>query len=402
MFLSDVHREVIAQREALGRFIHRLDPDDVPASQAPALWCELDRMARQVAAAKALLARRVEDSLVWKREGFRSAAEYLAAHGGTSLGAARVELETSKALPTLPTTRSALLEGRLSSQQGALIAEAAKVNPSSERTLLAAATKHSFRELRHRAQRAKAGGDLDPEQTQRRIHGQRRLVEFVDGEGAWNLHMRGTVLDGASVHAALAPIIEEVFAANRRAGTREPAEAYAFDALVRLTDPALAPVGSSGGARRYLGLVRCDLGALQRGRVAPDELCEVTGLGPVSVPQAIELLGEATWKLVLTRGVDVAHVTTLSRRASAAMVAALAWRTPICSVEGCGRTIVQIDHRVPFAKSRHTTLRELDPLCLPHHDLKTYEGWELSPGEGIRPFLPPSGREPPDARNGSP
>ena len=44
-------------------------------------------MARQVAAAKALLARRVEDSLVWKREGFRSAAEYLAAHGGTSLGA---------------------------------------------------------------------------------------------------------------------------------------------------------------------------------------------------------------------------------------------------------------------------------------------------------------------------
>lgn len=395
MFFSEIHREVFTHREALGRIVHRLDPDDVPASQAPALWCELDQIARQVGAAKALLARRVDDSLVWKREGFRSAAEYLAAHGGTSLGAARAELDTSRALPTLPTTRDALVEGTVSAQQGALIADASRLNPEAERSLVDAATKHSFRELRDKAHRAKAAGDRDPEATQRRIHRQRRLVEFVDAEGAWNLQLRGTVAAGASVHAALAPIIEGVFAANRRAGAREPAEAYAFDALVRLAERT-EPASSSGGSRRYLGLIRCDLAALRRGRVADGELCEVTGLGPVSVPQAVELLGEAAWKLVVTRGVDVAHVTTLSRRASAAMVAALAWRSPVCSVEGCGRTIVQIDHQVPFAESRHTTLRELDPLCKPHHDLKTYEGWELAAGRGIRPFRAPGGRGPPD------
>ena len=35
MFLSEIHQEVIAQREALGRLVRGLDPDDLPASQAP-------------------------------------------------------------------------------------------------------------------------------------------------------------------------------------------------------------------------------------------------------------------------------------------------------------------------------------------------------------------------------
>ena len=395
MFLSEIHQEVTAQGQALRRLVHRLDPDEVPASQAPALWCQLDQMARQVAAAKALVARRVEDSLVWKREGFASAAEYLAAHGGTSLGVARQELHTSTALPGLPHIRSALLEGSVSAQQGALIAEAAKVNPAAERSLVDAATRDSFKELRERALRAKAAADEDPEATQRRIHQARCLREFVDGEGAWNLHVRGTVADGASVHAVLAPIIDEVFATNRREGHREPAEAYAFDALVELATRVTA--GGERPSRRNLALIRCDLSALQRGRAEGDELCEVTGLGPISVRQAVELLGEAASKLVITRGVDVAQVTTLSRRATAAMVAALAWRAPICTVEGCARTITEIDHRVPFAESRRTTLSELDPLCTVHHDLKTYEGWELVEGTGVRAFRPPGGREPPDS-----
>jgi hypothetical protein len=399
MFCSEIHQEMASQREALGLLVRRLDPDSVPASQAPGLWGELDRMARQVAAAKALLARRVEDSLVWKREGFRSAAEYLAARGGTSLGAARSELETSKALPSLPATRTALLEGTVSIQQGALIADAAIANPAAEQHLVTAAGRHSFGELRDHARRAKAAGDPDPEATQRRIHRHRRLREFVDGEGAWHLQVRGTVADGARVHAALAPVIDEVFEEHRRSEVHEPGEAYAFDALVRLAE-RIGSAGACGRTGRYLGLIRCDLSALQRGRAAGDELCEVTGLGPVSVSQAIEILGDATWKLVLTKGEDVAHVTTLSRQASAAMVAALAWRSPVCSVEGCGRTLTQIDHRLPFAATRHTTLSELDPLCKPHHDLKTYEGWELAPGTGIRPFRPPGGREPPDPSRG--
>ena len=72
------------------------------------------------------------------------------------------------------------------------------------------------------------------------------MAESVDGEGAWNLHVRGTVADGARVHAALAPLIDEVFTEHRQAGAHEPAEAYAFDALLRLAERA----GSSGSPSR--------------------------------------------------------------------------------------------------------------------------------------------------------
>jgi hypothetical protein len=387
MILVGMDREVAAVRERFGQLAADLDPDDLPASYAPALWRELDRLERLVAAAKVVVARRVDDSLAWQREGFASAAEYLAAHAGTSVGAARKQLDTSKALPELPTTQRALLDGALSPDQSALIADAARVNPAAERSLVDAAGRDSFRELKDRSLRAKAAGDPDPGATQRRIHRQRSLREFVDSEGAWNLVARGTTADGARIHAALAPLIEEVFTEGRTAGTRDTAEARAFDALVRLGDQASTPGPRSG--RRHRALIRCDLEALQRGAVEGDEVCEVAGVGPVPVRQAVDLLGEASWKLLITRGVDVLNVTTLSRKATAAMLAALAWRSPTCTVEGCGRSITEIDHRVPYAESRHTTLSELDPLCNPHHDLKTHEGWELVTGTGVRPFVAP-------------
>lgn len=383
-------REVADLRERFADLATRLDPDDLPASYAPALWCQLDQLARQVAAARVLVARRVDDSQVWRREGYASAAEYLAAHGGTSLGTARRELDTSRALPDLPATKDALLEGALSPDQGALIAEAAKVNPQAEQTLVDAAGRDSFKELKDRSLRAKAAGDPDPASTQRRIHRNRSLREFIDSEGAWNLHARGTAADGAKVRAALAPVIEEIFEERRSADVREPSEARAFDAFVRVAERATA---GGGGTRRRSprreGLIRCDLDALRRGAVQGDELCEVAGVGPVPIDQAIALLGEATCRLLVTKGVDVLNVTTLSRKATAAMLAALAWRGSSCSAEGCGRTITQIDHRVPFAETRHTTLSELDDLCGHHHELKTYAGWELIEGTGTRPFVPP-------------
>lgn len=48
-----------------------------------------------------------------------------------------------------------------------------------------------------------------------------------------------------------------------------------------------------------------------RGSVHDGELCEITGLGPIPVAHAV-LLTDATWKLVITCGVDVAQVTTFA------------------------------------------------------------------------------------------
>jgi hypothetical protein len=157
----------------------------------------------------------------------------------------------------------------------------------------------------------------------------------------------------------------------------------------------------------YLALLRLDLEALVRGAVEGEELCEITGLGPVPVRTARQLLGDAVLKLVLTRGADVANVTHLGRGPSAAQRVALLWSSPTCTAEGCGRTRVEVDHRIPWTETHRTRLDELDPLCHHHHDLKTYDGWALVEGKGKRPMVPPDdprhpasrpppGRPPPD------
>jgi len=137
-------------------------------------------------------------------------------------------------------------------------------------------------------------------------------------------------------------------------------------------------------------LIRLDLSALVRGHVEDGELCEITGLGPIPVGVARDLLGESVLKLVLTKGVGVANVTHLGRGPTAAQRVALLWQAPSCSNQACGHSFVQIDHRLPWASTRHTVLGELDPLCPHCHWLKTYLGWSLVDGIGPRAFVPPN------------
>jgi hypothetical protein len=140
---------------------------------------------------------------------------------------------------------------------------------------------------------------------------------------------------------------------------------------------------------RYLALLRIDLAALVRGGVHDGELCEITGLGPIPVTAARALLGDAVLKLVITKGTDVAHVTSLGRGPTAAQRIALLWTSPTCTVEGCVETFTQHDHRIDWAHTHHTRLDELDKLCTWHHDLKTLQGWALVAGTRKRPMVPP-------------
>ena len=71
------------------------------------------------------------------------------------------------------------------------MADAAKANPSAERDLLMKAKTSNQRELREEAQRVKAAADRDAEATHARIHRERRLSTFTDGEGALNLRGSG-------------------------------------------------------------------------------------------------------------------------------------------------------------------------------------------------------------------
>jgi len=457
---------VVRVRGQLSELVTALDPDVVTGVGARELWAEFDRVERLAAAAKTLLARRVAATHSGERTATRSAAEDLARRGGTSTGAAREALDTSQRVAGLPGVEDALRRGELSAEQAALVAAAAAADPAAQRRLVELAGRVSLKELRDECARVRAAADPDPDATHRRIHEQRRLRRWTDAEGAWCLSARGTAQQGAAFNTALDPIIDEIFAAARAAGRREPYEAYAFDALMTMADRACGrdpdagaatgpaqvpqptgpaqdpqPTGShdhdhdgagrddvggaapdcdgpgasaSGGAGtsgraahrppqppatralarrpvnpRYLALLRVDVTALQRGRVAGEDLCEITGVGPVPVTAAREMLGQAIVKLVITRGVAVANVTHLGRGPIAAQRAALLWTSPGCAVQGCDGTRTEIDHRRPWAATRHTRLDELDPLCTHHHDLKTHHGYALLPGTGKRPFAPP-------------
>ena len=84
----------------------------------------------------------------------------------------------------------------------------------------------------------KAAADPDPEATNARVHAQRRLRHYRDGEGGWNLSARGTAHAGAAFVTVLNAITDQVFTAAGRAGRHESVEAYAFDALMAMADHA--------------------------------------------------------------------------------------------------------------------------------------------------------------------
>jgi hypothetical protein len=367
-----------------------LDADDVAVTEALDVWTTFDTIERLAGCAKTLLARRVEESGSWSAQGDRSPAAQLATVSGTSVPAARRMLETSKRVHDLPETAHAMRTGRLSAPQADLIAATATVAPADEHRLLDLAGRTTLAELREECLRTKAR--VDPDGTHNRLRRERRLREYTDAEGAWNLIARGTADAGAMFRTALDPVIDELFNHARTTGQREPREAYAFDALIELArrarDGNTQPAGRP--QPRFMALIRVDHAALQRGAVEGDEVCEITGLGPIPVRVARDLLGDAVLRLVITKGVDVAHVTHLGRSFTTAQQVALWWQSPTCTRAGCTATArLEIDHRHEWAKTRRTRIDEADRLCTHDHDLKTYSGWALVHGTGRRPMVPP-------------
>src|SRR2546425_12622457 len=96
--LCGVDAAVAALRDVVGA----LEPS---ALSGPDAACLVDRFAeaeRIAAAGRALAARRVEETNHGRLEGHRSAASWVAAKTGTSVGAAVQTIETTKRLDELP------------------------------------------------------------------------------------------------------------------------------------------------------------------------------------------------------------------------------------------------------------------------------------------------------------
>jgi hypothetical protein len=396
---------VRAERDRVGALLRALEPDAVALTDAEPMWNAFDKIERHAANAKTLLARRVEEAATWRQRGHRDAAERLAKKSGTTRGAAKKQLELSKQLDEHPATEAAMRKGEISPTQAAIVANGANGNAAAEKRLLDKAMSSTVAELRQAAGRERAQSDPDPEETERRIHTERRARAWTDEEGRWHFNAMGTARDGSHVERILERLVNDEFTKARQEGRREEREAYAFDAFIGVfrdydhrpdepdTDANEQPAKSNKKNKHrcpsYLSILRIDYEALLRGYVEGDELCEIAGLGPVPISTARGLLGEGVLKLVVTKGEDVVNVTHLGRGPKVAQKIALLWQSPCCSVEGCTRTRLEFDHREPWAKTKHTKLGELDGLCAFHHALKHRDGWSLVDGTGKRPMVPP-------------
>jgi len=138
------------------------------------MWNAFERIERLAANAKTLLAQRVEEAAAWRQRGHRDTAEGMAKQSGTTRGAAKRQLALSKRLDAHPATETAMRTGEISPAQAALVAAGANGNAAAERRLLDKARSSTVAALRQEAARERAKADPDPEETERRIHEERR------------------------------------------------------------------------------------------------------------------------------------------------------------------------------------------------------------------------------------
>jgi hypothetical protein len=225
----DEVRSAVATLKAVAR---ELEPRLLEGADAAALMSDVTEGKHVCAAIEALLAKRVDESGIWRSEGHRTAAHWLAATTGVSVGPAMRALETAAALDVLPETNEAFRSGALSETQAHEITGAALADPSSEVGLLAAASTQGVKGLKDRCREVRARAKPDDQAWARRLHTCRYLRRWTAHDGARCGEYRLAPEVGARLDSAIDGHLERIFREARSTGVRESRDAYAADALV--------------------------------------------------------------------------------------------------------------------------------------------------------------------------
>ena len=404
-----IPRSVVSRATSqVAEYLDRLDADCISTQDAAERFREFCELERLCAAAKVLLSSRAAESQVWKDEGHRSPAEWMASTGGTGIGDAVSTLEMASRLAWLPETEDALRHGALSSPQLKEITAAANQRPSSEKELLEAAATSTLKGLREHCRNVLAESSSAEEENERylAIRGRRSFRSWTDVDGAFKGALTLTPDDGARLLAVVQRRADELFDEARKSGTEDAPAAYRADALVDLL--TVGRMNSKSGSKPSRGRVdvsiHVDAAALRRGHVRQGEKCEIRGVGPVPVATVNSLLPEAFVKLLVTDGVDVTTVCHIGRKTlPATLRTALEARDAACVVPGCDVALgLEYDHVDPVENGGPTCLDNLARLCHFHHAQKTYAGYSLSGGPGHWVWEGPSDRRPPGGSSHDP
>jgi Domain of unknown function (DUF222) len=378
-------RSAVGVLEAVAR---GLEPWRLDGHDATGLVELAARGERICASIKALSARRVEETKVWRESGHRSAAHWIAETTGETVGAATRTLETARALDQLPETDAAFRAGQLSEVQAAEITSAAGADPSAEAALLETAAATSVKGLRDSCRQVRAGAEEDDRAWARRLHVERKAHEWTDSDGAYCFGARMAPDAGARLSAAWKAHTDRIFCEARRTGRHEPRAAYAADALVALA--------TEGPCKPVEVRVTVDSAALARGHTQNGERCEIDQVGPVPVATVRTLLDDASVAVLVRDGDDITDVSSPKRTIPMKLRRALEARYPTCGVKSCANDqFLQIDHVVPIEEHGKTSIDNTWRICAHHHHLKTYFGWKVIGEPGNWDLVPPDDPDPP-------
>jgi hypothetical protein len=387
---ASLHKEIESLVRRLQRVVSAVQPEAMTGDEALCLVSLLAEAERASASGIALLTPIVVKAGSYTKVGHASASDWLGAVSGSSVGVAKGRLVSAERAAASPDVTEALHDGQLSPAQLKIVAAATGIAPEAPGALLSLiAQGASNQELSGAAARQRgAARQLECERERRaRVQANRHFRWHQDENGG----IRSEIYCDEAQWARFFPVLEaDAKARFKAAGASggDSLEAHRLDAFIDLMARAGGPGGPGGpgsrSAAHHRAIVIVDAAALRRGTTQGDELCEIDGVGPVSVEAATELIGEAGLQFVITDGIDVRTVTGSSRVIAQRINAALLVRDRSCVVPTCGKRLgLELDHcKVAFKDDGPAELSNLARLCPECHNLKTNGGWKLGGGPG--------------------
>jgi hypothetical protein len=383
---------VTSVREVLGNLpdaLHEAGPSEV--NELVSLF---DGLSRASSAGWALAAHRGEQMELPAATGHRGGADWLAEQSGIPLARAKEALLTAERLDAAAPVRDAFLRGDLSMAQAQTIADTLAVVPECGPELLRVSEAGSHRELCRQATRIRQAARSREEDSARRARAfRRRSLRFCQlPEGGVRAQIYLTEEAWGRCLPALEHRANVLFRLGRAAKEHSSRDQYLADALVDLVSGNVPKDDGTSSTRGDVTcIVRVDAAALRRGSIESGEVCEIAGVGPISVDAARELLNESMLRMLVVDGADVTTITGRKRTVPARLEVALLERDPSCVVPKCDVSIGLETHhwQTDVQFNGETCLDNLARICSIHHDLATHGGWRLAGGPGNWDWVPP-------------
>ena len=393
---------------------------------------EMARVEKACAALRAMAAARAADCGAHRSAGYADPDEWMARMTGESRAKARSDLATGSRLSDCPKTRAAASDGDLSLGQAEEITKTEREKPGSEEELIGKAKSSSRAELADECRKRRQDG-VDREELAARQRARRSFRSWIDGDGMQCALLKLAPVDGVALLARIQTEADRLHREARKAGSVEPWEAHAADAVAAIlaaglgfvvpgvdgvptpapaaespadrdedgasserafddggsspeADADLASAGAREGAgahpvgrprapRRADVVFVIDLRTFRSG-MHPDSICHIVGGGPVPPAVVREMAKDAFLKVVFHDGVNIHTVTHLGRYQRAELRTALELGGPpdfdgvACSV--CGnRFKLEWDHVEPIAAGGVTSYANEDAKCWRCHDEKS-------------------------------